>query len=742
MNHRLTLAITLTFVVSANASAADRPNILWLIAEDFSPDLGCYGVAEVRTPNIDALAERGMRFTQAFTTAPVCSTSRSAFMTGMYQTTIGAHNHRSHRDDEYQLPEGVRVLPDWLRNEGYFTANVVHLTDDRNERFYRGTGKTDWNFSVEGKPFDSDRWSDLKSNQPFYAQVNFSETHRGRAWNIAREHIEHPADPERVAIPPYYPDHPLVREDWAQYLNAAMAMDKKVGFVLEKLKKDKLAENTIVVFMADHGRAMPRGKQWCYDSGLRIPLVVFMPDAWARQDGYQPGTVTDRLVESIDLTATTLDLAGVKKPQAMQGRVLFGEHADPPRDATFGARDRCDETAFRIRTVRTSRYRYIRNFDHEKPFLLLNRYKETTYPTIPLLRSLFADGELDDPAARLASPEPRPREELYDLQADPHEIRNLADSPEHRRQLAELRGRLERWIEETNDQGRTPEPASLIRIWEARLQENYGDRMAQLEAQWPQVYPLDPRFLTETWLEEQAAVNPPVFDATKRYRPREIEGWTVLVSDRFDEEPPELLDDVLAELRRQFTAIERSVPSKAVNDLRKIQIWVEVNNPQFPCMCYHVSERWLRANGVNPEKTKHVELANARNFLSWTRRHQPWMVLHELAHGYHDRFIDGGYDNAEIREALKAAKNAGRYGNVDHVAGGTRQHYAATNPMEYFAECTEAYFGKNDFYPFDRDQLLEYDPDAVELLETLWKVDAPVAVSVGRPVSAASARGE
>ncbi|MDQ3330668.1 MAG: sulfatase, partial [Planctomycetota bacterium] len=384
----------------AVAAESPVPNVLWIIAEDFSADLGCYGVAEARTPNIDALAAKGVRFTKAFTMAPVCSASRSAFMTGMYQTTIGAHNHRSHRDDGYRLPEGVRVLPHWVRDAGYHTANIVHLTDDRSERFYRGTGKTDWNFNIEGKAFDSDRWSDLKSSQPFYAQINFSETHRGAAWNAADQHIDQPADPAKVEVPPYYPDHPLVREDWAQYLNAAMALDKKVGFVLKRLEHDGLADNTIVLFFGDHGQAMPRGKQWCYDSGLRIPLIVHVPPNLKLPESKQigaAGSTDDRLVEAIDFAATTLGLMNVTIPKSMQGRDLFSrEEQERWRDAAFGARDRCDETVFHIRTVRTSRYRYIRNFDHKKPFLLFNRYKETSYPTIPLMRSLAAQGKLDE----------------------------------------------------------------------------------------------------------------------------------------------------------------------------------------------------------------------------------------------------------------------------------------------------------------------------------------------------------
>lgn len=455
-----------------------QPNILWILAEDMSPEIGAYGYPGVRTPHLDRLAAEGMLFTHAFTTAPVCSSSRSAFMTGMYQTSIGAHNHRSHRDDGFALPEGVKVLTDWLRPAGYFTANVVHLTDDADETFYRGTGKTDWNFTYEGPRFDSDRWADLSARQPFYAQVNFPETHRGRAWNESHLHIERPADPDSVTLPPYYPDHPEARADWAQYLNTVMALDKKVGFVLRRLEEDGLAETTVVVFMGDHGRAMIRGKQWPYDSGLRVPLIVRWPKGFVAPAGYRAGTTSDRLVASIDVSATTLALAGVEPPLLMQGRVFLGADAAPPREFVFGGRDRGDETVDRIRTVRTRTHRYIRNFHPERPFLQLNRYKERQYPVISLMRDLQAAGELNEVQARLLAPT-RPPEELYDLEVDPWEIHNLAHSSEHQDLLETLREALDVWVVETNDQGRIPEDPSIHAYWEARMKENNDARIRE-----------------------------------------------------------------------------------------------------------------------------------------------------------------------------------------------------------------------------------------------------------------------
>ena len=261
---RIALAL-LGFLFAPLAHAADppiKPNILWLIAEDFGPHLGCFGTKEVSTPNLDALAANGMRFTRFFTTAPVCSPSRSAFITGMYQTTIGAHNHRSHRDDNFQLLPGVKIAPQWMREAGYFTANIINFPADVN---VKGTGKTDWNFTAPTKPFDTANWTDLKSHQPFIAQVNFQETHR-------TFHAPKRADPAKVEIPPYYPDHPIVREDWAKYLDAATELDAKIGRILKRLEADGLADNTVIVFHGDHGQAHVRGKVPLSAARLRVEI--------------------------------------------------------------------------------------------------------------------------------------------------------------------------------------------------------------------------------------------------------------------------------------------------------------------------------------------------------------------------------------------------------------------------------------------------------------------------------------
>ena len=433
--------------------AAERPNILWLIAEDFGPALGCYGDKLVQSPNLDRLAREGVRFTRAYTTAPVCSPSRSAFMTGMYAITIGAHEHRT--ANKPALPDGVRVLTEWLRDGGYYTANLVNLPPDWK---FRGAGKTDWNFQYPSVPFDSKNWSDLAAHQPFYAQINFQETHRD---------FRGPAqvDPAAVILPPYYPDHPVVRQDYARYLDAATELDRKIGLIVAQLEKEGLADKTVIVFLGDNGEAHVRGKQFCYEEGLHVPLIIRWPQGLPAPAGFPvAGTVSDRFVEAIDLSATTLAFAGMAKPPKMQGRTLYGPAAEAPREMVFGARDRCDMTTMRLRTVRDARYRYIRNFTPEVPFLAFNAYKEKQYPTWNLLKELHAQGKLTPVQEVLCQPR-QAEEELYDMEADPHEIQNLIAStqPEHIAAREKLRMALARWIEEAGDQGRLPDPDAAKR---------------------------------------------------------------------------------------------------------------------------------------------------------------------------------------------------------------------------------------------------------------------------------------
>ncbi len=457
-----------------------RPNILWIVAENIDQDLGCYGQQLVATPNIDRLAEEGVRYTRVFATSPVCAPSRSAFMTGMYQTSIDAHNMRSHRDDDFRLPAGVRPLTHRLRDAGYFTANISTIGEAT-----VGTGKLDLNFVNEGPIYDSDDWSALKSHQPFYAQINLPEVEydiydRKSASKPRVEWVgehDHPqiAQPDEVTPPPYYPDHPLVRQEWARYLNSVSGMDRRVGRILEQLESDGLADNTVVLFFADNGRLEVRGIHWCYDSGLRVPLIIRWPADAAPPPQFTAGTVDDQMISLLDVTATTLAIAGLPRPMLLQGRPFLGDRTGPPRKYAFSARDRIDETVQRIRSVRDPRYRYIRNFMPEHPFTDLNRYKEKCFPVLPLMRRLHDEGRLKGPPLALFAPR-LPEEELYDTETDPYEIHNLAgsDKPEHHDALLRLRTALDVWITETNDQGVWPEPPGTVDPFEKEMDEWFG----------------------------------------------------------------------------------------------------------------------------------------------------------------------------------------------------------------------------------------------------------------------------
>jgi len=452
-------------LINLNACSSNpQPNILWIIGEDVSQDLNCYGEHLAHTPNLDKLAMGGMRFTNAFTTAPVCSASRSALMTGMYQTSIGAHNHRSHRDDNYQLPIGVNVITKYFREAGYFTANIKTAAPG-----IEGTVKTDWNFSFEN-PFDGDDWNQRREGQPFFAQVNFPEAHR-----IFKKSESNPINPADVKLPPYYPDHPITREDWALYLDTIKHLDNKVGAILKRLENEGLSDNTIVFFFGDHGRAMPRAKQWLYDPGIRIPLIIRWPGH------IKAGAVNENLISAIDITATSMKIAGIPFPEKLEGRDFLGNDASN-REYIIAARDRCDETVDRIRCVRTKKFKYIKNFFPERPYLQLNRYKETEYPTLRLMRRLHLAGKLNsDQEKFLAST--RPPEELYDIQNDPFELNNLAANPEFNDTLTNLREILINWIKKTGDKGEIPEDPEVPQKYLKKMQDLYDERIKKLYEQ-------------------------------------------------------------------------------------------------------------------------------------------------------------------------------------------------------------------------------------------------------------------
>ena len=452
ISRRSALAAAAAPLLPLRGAGPERPNILWILGDDLGPDLGCYGHPLVKTPNVDRLAAEGTRFTHCFTTAPVCSPARSAWNTGVYQTTLGAHNHRSHRKDGYRLPEGVMLISHRMREAGYFTANVTDIAPG-----VRGSGKTDFNFTAE-RPFEGTHWNQRAKGQPFFAQINFTAPHKGPVWPAARRQKEL-VDPARVTLPPYYPDHPVVRNEVANYLDAVNLWDAQVGVVLQQLEAEGLLDNTAIFVFGDNGRCLIRGKQWLYDAGTHVPLVVRWPGR------VKAGAVRRDPVIALDITATSLEMAGIARPALFDGQGLFS--GAKPRKQIFTARDRCDMTVDRIRAVRDRRFKLIRNFMPERPYTQFNEYIRANYPTQAVLQELGAAGKLTSVQAQWLAPR-KPEIELYDHVADPHEVNNLAGERRYQGTVKRLVGELGRWMEETGDQGRTPESREAFEREEPR----------------------------------------------------------------------------------------------------------------------------------------------------------------------------------------------------------------------------------------------------------------------------------
>lgn len=464
---------------AASPATDSRPNIVWIVAENFAHDFGCYGAANVSTPNVDSLASAGVRFTNVYSTSPVCAPSRSAFMTGMYATSTDMHNMRSHREDDFRLPDGVRPLTHRLHDVGYTSANIKTI----GERVV-GTGKLDLNFVNEGELYSTGEWEKLKDNQPFFAQINMPEaeydiydrksSEKPRVPWVGEEWHPQVATPENVTPPPYYPDHPVTRSEWAKFLNSASGMDVRIGWILEQLKKDGVDDNTIVIFFADNGRLEARGIHWCFDSGVHVPLIIRWPKNFPPPADMPRGTVNGEVISLLDITATTLALAGIERPSSMQSRVFVGDGKPAPRKYAFAARDRIDETVVRQRSVSGSKYHYIRNFTPGAGFPTLNRYKEKCFLVKPLMRELLAKGELRGPPLELM--QPFAKEMLFDTETDPHEIHNLADSdkPEHQRVLSEMRAALNTWMAETGDRGEFLEPSEIVTPFIQEMHDWFG----------------------------------------------------------------------------------------------------------------------------------------------------------------------------------------------------------------------------------------------------------------------------
>jgi uncharacterized sulfatase len=450
-------ALLFVMGLAALSPAAPPPNLVWIVADDMSPDIAAFGSAGVRTPNLDRLAAEGRRFTRAYATAPVCSSSRSAFILGVNQVTTGLHAHDVENPQPLTAP--YRPLPTLLREAGWFVTNAPAPGTVRSGRAVK-KAKTHYNFAHNpAQLYDGDDWRKRRPGQPFFAQFQVVEPHR--PFPIPEQFET--ARLAELSLPPNYPDHPLVRRDWYAYLRSVETVDQRVGAILDQLRAEGVLDNTLVVFFADHGRPMPWGKQWLSVEGLQVPLL-------ARGPGLSAGSIETGLVSLIDLAPSMLQRAGLPVPAWMEGRPIFSD-SFPERMRVFAARDRCGDAPDRIRAVITTDHLFVRHFQPELPWMNWSGYKEASYPGLPLLRELHRAGALAAGQARFLEPG-RPAVELFDLQRDPLGLNNVVEKQPAR--AAELAAELEQWISATGDRGALPDPStepSLAEIQSAKRLE-------------------------------------------------------------------------------------------------------------------------------------------------------------------------------------------------------------------------------------------------------------------------------
>jgi arylsulfatase A-like enzyme len=430
----------------------EKPNIVWITCEDQMPTLGCYGDLIAETPNLDQLAGEGVRFTNVYSVAGVCAPSRSALITGMYPTSIGAHHMRTLGSPPYQpvptysvvIPEYVKCYSEYLRRNGYYCTN---------------NSKQDYQFIPPVTAWDESsneaHWENRAEGQPFFAIFNFTVCHESGMWGNKNHPLR--VNPAALKVPPYYPDNEVVRNELARNYSNLYEMDSLAGLVIAELKKEGLLESTVIFFYSDHGGPLPRQKREIYDTGLKVPLIIRFPD---RQ---MAGMVVDEMISFVDFAPTLLSLTHYPIPDYLQGQAFLGPEKANPRSYIFAARDRLDDEYDMVRGVRDKQYKYFKNFQPGKPYIMDIEYRMQMDLMQELIRAHEA-GELNADQ-ELWFAQTKPDEELYDLYNDPYELNNLAGDPEYEDKLIELRNELENWQNQYGDMGFIPEEEMIKQMW-------------------------------------------------------------------------------------------------------------------------------------------------------------------------------------------------------------------------------------------------------------------------------------
>ena len=481
------LLLGLIISCSDEKNLANRPNIVWLVAEDLGLYIPPFGDSTIVTPNLSRLADEGVRYTNVYSVSGVCSPSRASIVTGMYPTSIGAHHMRTLSQQpaakkkgliNYEVvpPPQVKMVSQILRENGYYCTN----NKKEDYQFYKSI--TAWD---ESSIFA--HWRNRAKDQNFYSIFNFGVTHESNLWDPWYRHfdldtfppkreigkwweqfadIEKPLytpDNIQISVPPYLPNSDIVKRDMKRMYSNIIEMDNKVGLILKQLEEDNLLESTIVVFYTDHGGPLPREKRLLYDSGIKVPMIIRYPNQ------LRAGEIDDRLISFVDFAPTLLSMVNISIPEYHQGQVFEGKYkSNNNRKYIHGAADRFDEHYDMIRAVRDNRYKYLKNFNPEKPYYLPLEYREKM-DSMQELIIMNQNGQLDN-FQLLWFRNEKPKEELFDTYLDPHELHNLADDPKYKDKLYELRNECLKWMKEVDDKGHIPEEELIKSFWPNKIQ--------------------------------------------------------------------------------------------------------------------------------------------------------------------------------------------------------------------------------------------------------------------------------